>query len=98
MYGGRDPKGELCNKVCTRVCKYEPDPSKVSAITKMPWPEDKTGVQCFLGMCHRYLSKFCPNLTTSVLPLCELTKQDSAFTWSNTHKSVFHAAKEQLLI
>ena len=59
----------------------------------MPRPEDKAGKQRFLGMCQ-YLSKFCPNLSTSVLPLRELTKQDTAFIWSNTHESAFHAAKE----
>ena len=59
----------------------------------MPWPEDKGGVQRFLGMCQ-YLSKFCPNLSASVLPLRELTKKDAAFIWSNTHESAFNAAKE----
>ena len=67
--------------------------SKVSAITKMPRPEDKAGVQRFLGMCQ-YLSKFRPNLSTSVLPLRELTKEDAAVIWSNMHESAFHAAKE----
>ena len=71
----------------------EPDPGKISAITEMPRPEDKAGVQRFLGMCQ-YPSKFCPNLSASVLPLRELTKQDAAFVWSNTHERAFHAAKE----
>ena len=44
-------------------------------------------------MCQ-YLSKFCPNLSTSVLPLRELTNQDAAFIWSNTYESTFHASKE----
>ena len=44
-------------------------------------------------MCQ-YLSKFCPNLSASVLPLRELTKQDAAFIWSTTHERAFHAAKE----
>ena len=56
----------------------EPDPAKISAIMEMPQPEDKAGVQCFLGMCQ-YLGKFCPNLSPIVLPLQELTKQDAAF-------------------
>ena len=60
----------------------------------MPRPEDKvSGVQRFLGICQ-YLGKLCPNLSTSVLPLRELTKQDAAFIWSNTHESAFHAEKE----
>ena len=44
-------------------------------------------------MCQ-YLNIFCPNLSTSVLPLRELTKQDAAFIWSNTQESAFHAPKE----
>ena len=64
----------------------EPDPPKISPITKMPRPEDKAGVQHFIGMCQ-YLSKFCPNLSASIIPLRELTKQDAAFIWSNTYES-----------
>ena len=73
----------------------EPDLAKISAITEMPRPEDKAGVQRFLhvGMCQ-YLSKFYPNLSASVLPLRELIKQDAAFIWSDMHESAFHAAKE----
>ena len=63
----------------------EPDPAKISAIAEMPRPEDKAVVQRFLGMCQ-YLSKFYPNLSASVLPLGELTKQDAAFIWSDTHE------------
>ena len=43
-------------------------------------------------MCQ-YLSKFCPNLSASVLTLRELTKQDAAFMWSNTHESAFNALR-----
>ena len=41
-----------------------------------------------------HLSKFCSNLSASVIPLRELTKQDAAFIWSATHESAFHTAKE----
>ena len=71
----------------------EPDPAKISAITEMPRPADKAGVQRFPGM-RQYLSKFCPHLSASVIPLRELTKQDAAFIWFDTHESAFHAAKE----
>ena len=30
----------------------EPDPAKVAAITEMPTPTDKSGLQRFLGMCQ----------------------------------------------
>ena len=56
----------------------EPDPAKISAITEIPRPKDKAGVQSFLGMCQ-YFSKFFPSLSASVIPLPELFKQDAAF-------------------
>ena len=71
----------------------EPDPAKVDAITKMPTPTDKSGVQRFLGMCQ-YLSKFCHNLSETVLPLRDLTKENSTFLWSNNHENAFNSAKK----
>lgn len=71
----------------------EPDPSKVEAIKEMPRPADKVAVQRFLGTCQ-YLSKFCPNLPETVLPLRGLTKQDAVFLWSDTHENAFKSAKE----
>ena len=44
----------------------EPDPAKVANIREMPFPTDKAAVQRFLGMCQ-YLSKFCHNLSETVL-------------------------------
>ena len=70
----------------------EPDPDKVAAITGMPKPTDK-GVQRFLGMCQ-YLSKFCHNLSETVLPLRDLTKEDSVFLGSNNHENAFNSAKD----
>ena len=70
----------------------EPDPAKVTAITEMPTPTDKSGVQRFLGMCQ-YLSKFCHNLSETVFPLRDLTKEDVPFLWSNNHENAFNSAK-----
>ena len=70
----------------------ESDPAKVAAIREMPAPTDKSGVQRFLGMCQ-YLSKFCHNLSETVLPLRDLTKENSAFLWSNNHENAFNSAK-----
>ena len=70
----------------------ELDPAKVDAITKMPTPTDKAGVQCFLGMCQ-YLSKFCQNLSETFLSLRDLTEENSTFLWSNNHENAFNTAK-----
>ena len=70
----------------------EPNPAKVFAITEMPTPTDKSGVQRFLGMCQ-YLSKFCHTLSETVRLLKDLTKEDSAFLWSKRHENAFNSAK-----
>ena len=72
--------------------RVEPDPAKVDAITKMPTPTDKAGVQRFLGMCQ-YLSKFCHNLSETAPPLRDLTKENSTFLWSSNHENAFNTAK-----
>ena len=53
---------------------------------------DKAGVQRFLGMCP-YLSKFCPNLSETVLPLRNLTKQNVEFNWTMAQENAFVPAK-----
>ena len=50
----------------------------------------QAGVQRFLGMCQ-YLSKFCHNLSETVLR--DLTKENSTFLWSSNHENVFNTAK-----
>lgn len=70
----------------------EPNPAKVYVITKMPTPTDKAGVQRFLSICQ-YLSKFCHNLSETVLPLRDLTKENSEFLWCNNHENALNSAK-----
>ena len=74
----------------------EPDPSKVAVIKEMPRTTDKAAVQRFLGMCQ-YLSKFCRNLSETVLPHRDLTEQDAEFVWSKTHENSFNVAKELIV-
>ena len=70
----------------------QPDPSKVAVIIGMPTPADKLAVQHFLGMCY-YLSKFCQNLPQTVLPLRDLTRDNTEFLWSDVHDAAFNSAK-----
>ena len=79
------------HKLTDRV--VEPGPVKVAAITEMPAPFDKSGVQRFLGKCQ-YLSKLCYNLSETVLPLRDLTREDYAFLWSNKYENAFNSAKK----
>ena len=58
----------------------KPDASKIQAITAMPPPEDKKGVQRLLGMTN-YLSKFIPNYGEKTTLLRELLHKDVEFCW-----------------
>ena len=70
----------------------DPSVTPVHAITGMPTPVDKAAVQRFLGMCQ-YLSKFCQNLSQTVLPLRDLTGDDTEFLWSDVHETAFNSDK-----
>ena len=64
-----------------------------NAILNMPQPQDKAATRCFLGTIT-YLSKFCPNLSTVIRPLHDLTHVDKEFLWAAQHTEAFTKAKE----
>ena len=43
-------------------------------------------------MCQ-YLSRFCQNLSQTVLPLRDLTRDDTEFLWSDVHETAFNSSK-----
>ena len=69
------------------------DPTKVQAITEMPAPTDKKGVQRLLGLIQ-YLSKFLPNITELTKPLRELTQQEPVWIWEETQQTAFNKLKQ----
>ena len=73
----------------------KPDVSQIQAITAMPPPEDKKGVQRLLGMTN-YLSKFIPNYSGKTTPLRELLHKDVEFCWLQ-HQEVFETLKSELI-
>ena len=52
------------------------DPDKIATISAMAPPRNKAGVQRFVGMAN-YLSPYCPNLSTIIRLLTQLTKSDT---------------------
>ena len=64
-----------------------------NAILNMPQPQDKAATRRFLGVIT-YLSKFCPNLSTVIRPLRDLTNVDKEFLWADQHTEAFTKAKE----
>ena len=73
----------------------KPDPEKVRAISEMPAPNDKAGVQRLLGSLN-YLGSYIPNLSNLVQPLRILLKNDSLFSWGPEQNEAFAKVKEVL--
>ena len=69
------------------------DPAKVRAITDMPAPTDKAGVQRLLGLAQ-YLSKFLPRLSDITKPLRELTQNDIQWFWGKSQQVSFDTLKK----
>jgi len=73
----------------------KPDPEKTKAIRQMPTPEDKHGLQRFLGMTN-YLSKFIHRYSEITAPLRQLLRQDAQWCWTEQHAAAADTLKEQL--
>ncbi|KAK3749625.1 hypothetical protein QZH41_012963, partial [Actinostola sp. cb2023] len=73
----------------------KPDVSKLEAITSMPTPEDKHGIQRLLEMVN-YVAKFLPNISEVTSPLRELLKKDVAWHWTERHEQSFNDIKKLL--
>ena len=72
------------------------DPAKVRAISEMPAPTDKAGVQRLLGLAQ-YLSKFLPRLSDITKPLRELTQKDVQWTWETAQEEALVALKNAVM-
>ena len=68
------------------------DHSKVEAVKKMTVPEDKEGIQRFLGFVN-YLAKFIPNLSEHSRPLRDACKGRGAFYWCKEQQDAFDTIK-----
>lgn len=64
------------------------DPAKIKAITEMPRPQDKRGVERLLGSVQ-YLARFLPRLSEVAKPLRQLTEKEVVFTWQQSQEEAF---------
>ena len=71
----------------------KPDLEKVEAIINMPEPEDKAGLQIFMGMLQ-YVSKFIPNLSTETALLRQLLEKNVIWNWNETYRNCYKRMKE----
>ncbi|KAL2080104.1 hypothetical protein ACEWY4_023897 [Coilia grayii] len=74
----------------------KPDPTKTAAVRLMTPPEDKHGIQRFLGMTN-YLSKFIPGYSEITAALRQLLLQDAEWSWQEHHATAFNKLKELLM-
>ena len=71
------------------------DEEKIRAISEMPAPTDKEGVERLLGTVN-YLGKFIPNLATATTPIRVLLRKDIEFQSSHKQDEAFQENKNIL--
>ena len=74
----------------------KPDPSKVQAISDMPNPTDKAGIQRLMGTLN-FLRSYIPKMSTLTEPLRCLLKQDVAWHWGPEQNKSMEIIKRVLL-
>ena len=73
----------------------EVHPAKVQAISEMPAPTDKLGVQRLLGLAQ-YLANFLPHLSDVTKPLRDLMQSDVLWVWNEAQQTAFKKLKEMV--
>ena len=73
----------------------EVDPAKVRAISEMPAPTDKLGVQRLLGLAQ-YLAKFLPHHSDVTKPLRDLMQSNVLWVWNEAQQTAFEKLKEMV--
>jgi hypothetical protein len=72
-----------------------PDPEKVKAISEMPPPKNVSELRTVCGM-FNYMSKFVPDLATTLKPLTDLMKKNTVWHWGPVQERAYEAAKQKL--
>jgi hypothetical protein len=71
------------------------DPAKVDVIRKWKAPINVHGFRSFVGLAT-YFRKFINNFSEMVMPLTNLTKKDTSFSWSEACQNAFDDVKGAL--
>ena len=72
-----------------------PNPKLVEAVWQWSPPQDRRGVQQFLGLCN-YYRWFVPNFSAIASPLTELTSKSVMFRWTEAANLAFLTLKTAL--
>lgn len=70
-------------------------PDKIDAIRSFRSPTTGEEVRSFLGLVN-YVGSFIPNLATISFPLCELTKHNVPFRWTEEEQNAFDFIIDQM--
>ena len=72
-----------------------PNPDNIRKVSEWPVPENVTEVRQFLGLAS-YYRRFVRNFASVAKPLNNLTKKDSALSWTPACQAAFDQLKSQL--
>ena len=70
----------------------QPNPEKVEAIQKMPAPENVAEVRTLVGMIN-YLGRFVPSLPSTMKPILDFLKEDTAWNWDQPQQHALDSVK-----
>ena len=73
----------------------KPDPENVKAMSEMPDPEDKKGIERLVGTIN-FLASYIPNMSDITAPIRELLKSDVIFDWHDEQKKALDTIKMYL--
>ena len=72
------------------------EPTKLQAVKEFPEPTTKKEIQRFLGLTS-FCRKLIPNFTEKAYPLILLTRKDTNFEFTETHRQSFTSLKSALI-
>ena len=72
-----------------------PDDAKITAISEMPDPTDKAGIQRLLGTVN-FLAAYIPNMSEITAPLRSLLRKNVMFIWEHEQKQAVQKIKDAL--
>lgn len=76
--------------------KVRANPKKIEAIMQAPAPKDHKQLKAYLGLIN-YFGKFVPNISSRLVPLYALLKDEWRFRWSDECERVFQESKRSYL-